>query len=886
VLRGEAGSGKSALLAYVHESLDGWHIAKAVGVESEMELAYSGLHQLCAQMIDRLELLPVPQRTALAIVFGLSEGGAPDKFLVGLATLTLLAEAAEQQPLVCIVDDAQWLDHASEQILAFVARRLHAERIALVCSARIGIGDDILAGLPDLPVSGLGYSDARALLLENVQGPLDAAVCDQIIAESHGNPLALLELPRTWNAADVAGGFGLPAAQPLVGKIEESYAKRLRLLPSDTRLLVLAAAAEPLGDPVLLHRAAETMGLDMASVGPAVDSGQLSIGGRVEFAHPLVRSAAYRSAVASDRHRVHHALAEATDAETDPDRRAWHRARATAGHGEDVAAELERSASRAQARGGLAASAAFLERAALLTPESAGRAARMLTAAHAKRLAGMPADASALLAKASAGPLDALQRATAQRLRGELALDQSHAGNAASLLLEAARCLEPFDPALARETYLEALTAASVAGRFSEGMLDTVARAARMAPPATELATTTDLLLDGLAVLLTEGIARAAPILKQALASFRDDDDGSAREVHWQWIATRIAVALFDDESLERLNTRYVRAAREAGALGILPNLLNHLAALRTLEGALGEAATALDEADRIAAACGRQRMFVGRAWLAACRGDEREFLAINEVLEREATALEDDATLMAGAWARAAFHNSRGEYEAALAAAQPTQVMDELGVSSWAAPELIEAAIRCGRRDIAAEAHERLSARARASGTEVASGLEAASRALLNEGETAERAYREAVERLSSTRMRMNAARVRLLYGEWLRREGRRVDAQVELNAAHDFFSGAGAAAFAERARRELTATGQKVRRRSTETRDALTPQESQIAAFARDGFSNAEIGGMLYLSPRTVEWHLRKVFSKLGIGSRRQLREALPGSRASLAL
>src|SRR5215468_8431971 len=440
VLRGEAGAGKTALLGYLSGQLAGWQVARAAGVESEMELAYAGLHQLCGPMLEYLGRLPVPQRDALATVFGRSAGTAPDRFLVGLATLTLVAEVAEQQPLACIVDDAQWLDHASVQVLGFVARRLLAERIAVVCAARTGAGDHVLAGLPELPVRGLGDSDARALLLANVPGPLDAAVCAQIITESHGNPLALLELPRTWNVADLAGGFGLPSRQPVTDRIEQSYVRRLRLLPSDTQLLVLTAAAEPLGDLVLLHRAAGTLGIDLAAAGPAQDGGLLELGGRVEFAHPLVRSAAYRSAAAGDRQRVHRALADATVAETDPDRRAWHRARAAPGPDEEVAAELERSAGRAQARGGVAAAAAFLQRAVELTVDPARRAGRALAAAHASFQAGAFHAALQLAAAAEAGPLDEFQSARVDLVHGQIAFASGHSSAAASrLLLNAAR---------------------------------------------------------------------------------------------------------------------------------------------------------------------------------------------------------------------------------------------------------------------------------------------------------------------------------------------------------------------------------------------------------------------------------------------------------------
>jgi DNA-binding CsgD family transcriptional regulator len=606
VLRGEAGVGKSALLRYLSEQAAGWHVATAVGVESEMELAYSGLHQLCGPMLDHLVRLPVPQREALATVFGQSNGPPPDRFLVGLAVLTLFADVAEHQPLVCIVDDAQWLDRASAQILGFVARRLLAERIAFVCATRIGSGDDVLTGLPELLIQGLGDSDARALLLDNVYGPLDAAVCDQIVTESHGNPLALLEFPRTWKVADLAGGFGLPSSRPLVSKIEQSYVQRLRALPSHTRLLVLTAAAEPLGDPVLLKRAAESLGIDMAAADPAVDAGLLAIGRRIEFAHPLVRSASYRSTAAEDRIRVHHALAEATDPGTDPDRRAWHRARATPGPGEEVAAELERSAGRAQARGGVAAAAAFLQRAVALTVDPARRAERALAAAQASLQAGVYDVALGLLATAEAGGMDEVQQARVDLVRGHVAFASGLGSDAPPLLLSAGRRLEPFDAELARQTYMTAWFAAIQAGPSAKGEI---------------------------------------------------------------------------------------------------------------------------------------------------------------------------------------------------------------------------------------------------------------------------------------RTRVRAELARTHLLYGEWLRRANRRVDARDQLRVAYEIFNAMGMKSFAERSRRELLATGETVHKRNVEMRAELTAQEAQIARLARDGFSNTEIGAQLFISARTVEWHLAKVFSKLGIGSRRQLRAALPDDSRLLA-
>jgi len=879
VLRGEAGVGKSALLDYLSDRLTGWHVARAVGVESEMELAYSGLHQLCAPALVDLDRLPVPQREALARVFGRSAGPAPDRFLVGLATLTLFAEVAERQPLVCIVDDAQWLDHASAQILGFVARRLLAERIAIVGAARMGGSDDVLPGLPELVINGLGYSDALALLLANVHGPLDAAVCDQIITECHGNPLALLELPRTWSSSDFAGGFGLPGRQPVVGKIEESYARRLALLTSDTQLLVLAAAAEPLGDPVLLHRAAQTLGVDMAAASPAVDAGLFKVGGRVEFAHPLARSAAYRSAAANDRHRVHGALAAATDPETDPDRRAWHRARATPGPDEQIAVELERSAGRAQARGGLAASAAFLERAAQLTPEPRHRGQRNLAAAHTKRLAGLPAAASLLVAAAVTDPLDELERATGQRLRGQIALDLRRGAEAAALLLDAARRFESLDVALARETYLEAIWAASYAGRFSDGLL-AAAEAARAAPSAPEPPTPTDLLLDGLATQVVEGYSVGTPILMRAVARFRDEVGRDERDIRGMRIAARVASSLFDDETWSVLASRHVEVARDTGLLSALPVTLGYLATLRIQEGELEAAATLLEESDAISAATGNPSNAV-RLLLAACRGDEAASSKLIDETEVDAAARGDGVTVSFCEYARTVLHNGLGHYVHALAAAQRAFASDPLGFSSWLLPELIEAAVRSGRQQVAAEALQQLSVRTRAAGTDFARGIEARSRALLRPGATAEDTYLEAIELLGRTRMRLSLARARLLYGEWLRRTHRRVDARDQLRAAYGMFTAFGTYVFAERTRRELLATGDKVRKRRDETRAQLTAQEEQIARLARDGLSNPEIGAQLFISARTVEWHLRKVFTKLGINSRKALRAALSGDR-----
>ena len=878
VLRGDAGVGKTALLGYLSDRVDGWYVATAAGVESEMELAYSGLHRLCAPMLDRLERLPVPQRDALTTAFGLSFGPAPDRFLVGLATLTLFSEIAEQQPLVCVVDDAQWLDQASAQLLGFVARRLLAERIALVCAARTGIGDDVLAGLPELPIGGLGDSDARALLLENVQGPLDAAVCDQIITESHGNPLALKELPRTWDTADVAGGFGLPGSRAVISKIEQSYVQRLGLLSCETRLLVLATAAEPLGNPVLLYRAAETLGLDLAVAGPAEDAGLLNIGARVEFAHPLVRSATYRAAAGEDRERVHRALAEATDPEADPDRRAWHRARATNRPDEEVAAELERSAGRAHARGGLAAAAAFLTRATELTRDPARRSERALAAAFANVQAGSFATTRRMLDIANDGPVDDLQRARLDMLRAHLEFASSRGNEATPLLLAAARRLEPLDLKLARETYLDAFSAALFGARLNTVVgVPEVAEAARAAPRrANDEATAADLLLDALVALTDDYEAAIAPC-QDALRKLSGDKISPEERLRWLWQGCVVALEVWDDESAYLLSHQSVRIARETGTLSELALALSARTPVLVFCGELSAAASAVADTQSVQEATGISSAPYGALVLAAWRGDERETHQLIDATILEAGARGEGIGLAIAEYARAVLCNGLGQYEKALAAARSASEHREVVAENWGLSELIEPAARTGRTDLATQGLNRLAEKARASGTDWALGIEARSRALLSEGAGAEALFREGIERLSRTRVRAELARAHLLYGEWLRRANRRVDARGELDVAYEMFGATGMEHFAERTRRELLATGATVHKRNVETRDDLTAQETQIARLARDGLSNPEIGAQLYLSPRTVEWHMRKVFTKLGIRSRRQLRAAL---------
>jgi DNA-binding CsgD family transcriptional regulator len=887
VVHGEAGVGKTALLGYLAERATGCRIVRVAGVESEMELAFAGLHQLCAPMLDGLEGLPGPQRDALRAAFGLRDAAPPNPFLVALAVLSLLAEAAEAEPLVCLVDDAQWLDRASAQALAFVARRLLAERIAMVFGVRELNDVSALTGLPELVVTGLADEDARTLLASALPGRLDERVRDQIVAETGGNPLALLELPRGLTPAELAGGFGLPDARPVASRVEETFVQRVRALPREAQLLLLVAAAEPVGDVSLLWRTAEQLGIGGSAGWPAEEAALIELGIRVRFRHPLVRSAAYRAARFGDRQKVHRALAVATDPDTDPDRRAWHYAQAASGPDEAVADELERSADRARRRGGVAAAAAFLERAVELTPDAARRGARALAAAQAKLEAGSREAVEKLVATAELSPLDELQLAGLQRLRAQLAFVFYRGPDGPALLLDAARRLEALDPALARETYLEALGAAMYAGRANadSGVLEAAA-AARAAPAAPQPPRSIDLVLDGMARRCTDGPSAAAPALRLALQAVRNEElDGHAEVMRWLLLTPIVqsmtVFELWDDDAFHVLATRAVRLARDTGALALLPVALVYSSGVHVFGGELTQAETLVHEADAIAAATGNPNLLYAWLLVSAWRGVEAHATQFIEAGLGEGTGRSEGRVLALAGYATAVLNNGLGRYEAAMDGAGAASDDGDFGYSGAALPELIEAATRSDRPEVASAALARFEELARAAGTDWALGVLARSRGLVSQGKDADALYREAIDRLERTRIRVELARARLVYGEWLRREGRRVDARDQLRIAHDMFSHFGAEAFAERARRELSATGETVRKRTVDTRDELTAQETQVAHLAADGRTNPEIGAQLFISPRTVEYHLHKVFPKLGITSRRELRAALRAQR-----
>ena len=877
VIEGDVGVGKSALLGFLTRSAVGCLVVEVAGVESEMELAYAGLHQLCGPLLDGLERIPGPQRAALRTALGLTSGEIPDRFLVGLSVLSLLSEAARHRPVMCAIDDVQWLDRASVQTIAFVARRLGAEAVGVVLSQRFADSDPDLGRLPNLVIGGLSDADARILLGTVVTGPLDERVRDRIVAETRGNPLAILELTRGLTPEQVAGGFGLSGVGAVTGQIEESFRRRLVALPSATRRLLVVAAAEPGQDAALIWRAAARLGIGPEDAEPASVHGLVDFGGQVRFSHPLARSTAYRSAQSDERRAAHQALADATDPVADPERRAWHRAQAAPGLDEEVAIELELSAGLAEARGGLAATAAFLERAAELTPDPVRRGRRAVEAAQAKFRAGAPDRALRLLAMAGASPADEMTRARADLVHAHIS-SRLEPGQGAPLLA-AAKGLESLDPELARETYRDAFYAAHVAGRLGRsGGIREVAAAVRASGPTLSWVNAFDPIVAGLATVVVDGYIAGAPMLQDAVGAFRATDVSTEVGFSWLPLACRVAIDLWDDDSVRDLSTRVITLARARGALSVLPTALSLGVGYQVYVGDMSAATELAEECEAIGEATAISKPPYGRLAVAAWRGLERRVVAIIDEATPEAIARGEGQWLTATGWCSAVLNNALGRYDRALVAAESgTECPEELGVANWTLVELVEAAARSGLPERASAAMGRLSEIAAGCGTDWAVGAEARSLALLAEGEVAEQKYREAIERLDRTRLRTELARAHLVYGEWLRRENRRIDARPHLRVAHDAFSDIGADAFAARAQRELLATGETVRKRGPGTDTELTDQESQIVRLAARGQTNPEIATQLFISPRTVEWHLRKVFGKLGISSRKELRDVV---------
>ncbi|WP_328929809.1 AAA family ATPase [Streptomyces sp. NBC_00190] len=858
VLRGEAGIGKSVLLRHLDEAAAGFLVMRASGAEFETELPFAALHQLLAPVTDGLTALPAPHRKALEIAFGL-DTGTPDPFLVGVASLGLLVETVRERPLLCVVDDAQWLDQASAKALAFLARRVSAESIALVFAVREPSRLPELDELPSRSLQGLGEKDARALLAAAIRAPLDERVRDRILAEARGNPLALVELPRTAGLAGMAGGFAQPDSVPAV--IEQSFRSRLELLPPAARLLVTVAAADPIGDPGLLWRAAELLGIDAAA---AAESAPLvEFGTRIRFSHPLARSAAYRAAAPEERRRAHEALAAVTDPVTDPDRRAWHRAQASAGPDEQVAAELEASATRARERGGVAAAAAFLERSAALTIGPVQRTERVLAAVEAKLSVGDFDTAAELLTTVATD--DPGQDARADLLRGRLSFVRRRGDEGPTkYLLRAAARLAATNPAWSRECYLDAIEMGVLLGG-----LDHVVDAVRQAPPtggpvAGGPVAGAAAVLAGLTSLVGDGHRAAGEILRPVVG-----DAGHEVWARRPSLGFMVATELWNRDTMYGIATRAVAAGRESGSFHALPIGLAMQAAATAHAGDFGTAMELISEEEAIADATGAAPLVYPRLHLAALRGRREE--------AAELFASVDHRMTLSVQWATAVLGNGLADYPAALKAAKQAVEYGAVGTSSLALPELVEAAVRCGESEVAAAALASLQERTQAGRHAWGLGVEAYARALVTEDESA---YEEAIGLLDDSALIVYRARAQLLYGEWLRRQGRRRDARSELRAAHEVLSDLGLEAFAERAAGELRATGEQARSRTSKASDQLTMQEVHIARLVADGATSKEVAAKLFLSPRTVDAHLRNIFRKLGLTSRRQLRD-LPDIR-----
>ncbi|AWW41691.1 helix-turn-helix transcriptional regulator [Streptomyces cadmiisoli] len=887
VIRGEAGIGKSVLLEYVAAQASRVTVTRARGIEADMELPYASLHQLCTPFLAEVEALPGPQRDALRVAFGMAAGDPPDRFLVGLAVLTLLTRASETRPVLLVVDDAQWLDQVSLQTLEFVARRLLAEPVAMVFAVRDPEGQAALAGLPEIRIGGLDAAAGGELLEAAVSGRLEKRVRDRFVAEMHGNPLALLEFSRGRSAAELA--YGLTSSSPIVqgtvsSRVERDFARRLAALPAPTRTLLLIAAAEPIGDARLLVRAADALEITPNGA-PAKAAGLIEFGESVRFRHPLVRSAVYRQAEPEERRAVHRALSAATDPVLDPDRRAWHAAQAADGPDEEVAAGLEQAAGRARQRGGMAAEAVLLERAAEVTPDAWARGRRALAAAEAHLSAASPDRATELATRAELCPLSPLDQARLARLRARILFARRRSDEAAPLLLDAAAQFAAAGLPLARETYLEAISATVFAGRVHG---PTGARAAAIAARGSGAPSSgskaADLLLDGVATLLADGYETGVPALCRALEPLAHEELAT-REATMRWLLLApVALEAFihhawDLHAWDMLATRAVRLARDIGALGALPPALIYLSGVHIHTGNFAEGARMIEEADAIAAATGHAPHQYATLVLAGWRGDADAAAGIIEGAKASAALRGEVSLLGVTGCIQGVLFNGLGRYDQALAAARSGIEHDGFNFTGLSLVEHIEAATRCGELDEARTSLARLVELTRAADSGWARGASTRSQALLTGDDVkADRLYRTAIDEFGRGRVAVEVARTHLLYGEWLRRARRRSLAREHLRTAHEMFDGMGANAFAERARRELLASGERVRVRETEPASALTPQEAQIATLAAGGMTNPQIGAELFISPHTVEWHLRKVYTKLGISSRR----ALPGALA----
>jgi len=872
VIEGDPGIGKTALLDALADRATGFIVLRAVGTETEMAIDYAVLHQLIHPRMELVDRLPQVQRAALRVALGLESGPAPDEFMVGLGVLGILGEATAEHPMLCIIDDAHLVDHASLFACGFVARRLQAERAAVCFGCRRADELPEVAGIEVLRIGPLDPEASRQLLDEHVPGPLDPAVRERLLNELRGNPLALRELPYGLTVEQISGGFGLPTTATLTGAIEDSYRRRVRQLPEQTRRLLLLAACDATGDAPLFRAAARSLGLDPADTAPAERARLVEVDEHhVAFLHPIIRVVCYRDAPVSERQRAHRALAAAMDESRAPERRAWQLARAADGPDDQLADLLEQTAGRAERRGGVAAGAAFMERAAQLTVDPRKRALRMIAAARDKLEVGAVDASAAILADLDPAPLTEEERPRLRLLKAEVEGFRTNTCDVVRDLLGVGAGLAKHDAYLSRETYLEALEANTYAESFSDMSSAQVAAQCAHAP-AVEHPRGIDLLLDGLVTRFLEGPSRAAPLLEAAVAAMAPTAD-----LRWVSLGIRAAIDAWDAEGAALLAEAAERTGRSTARLRSLPLALNYLAIIRgARDGRLRYAEEMIDEAERISAAMGLEPWYYGRLMLTASRGDADVFASVAARADELARQQKDGSLIAYCMTCEAVLRVGLADYRRALTVALPVAAEDGLGHSA-VLPELIEAAVRVG--DMAAARHgvAQLAPCLEGRRGAYAAGIWARSRALVAEDGEAAALYEQAIEALGQGPTRWHLARAELLYGEWLRRRGERAAAREQLRAAYERFAEAGGRGFAERAYGELAATGEHARRRTPEARDQLTPQELRIARLARDGTSNPDIAAQLFISRSTVEYHLHKVYVKLAIGSRAELAAAL---------
>jgi len=884
VVQGAPGMGKTSLLKYASTAGADFAQLAVAGVSSESSFAFAGLQRLLLPIIERRSTLPEVQREGLEVALGLSSGAAKNQFLLGLGVLTLLAAAATDRPLLCVIDDAQWLDNETLEVLAFVARRLQAEGVAMFFAIRDDDGaPSPLDDLEATRVEGLATQEAMVLLNRSAPSPVDPTIAHRIITETQGCPLALVEVPRELSADELAGLAVLPEPLPLGRRLEAQFLRRIRSLPIEAQALMVIIAADASGDEGAIRRAAASLDLPLIAAEVAVDADLIERTSWTTFRHPLIRAAAYNGASSALRRDVHGALAEATIRSEAPDRYAWHRAASASGPDEPIAIELEAAAARTRNRGGYASEATFLTRAAELTPEPSERSRRMLDAAQAALTAGLRERAIRLIDEAlkqepSPSPL---LLARAQRLRASCD-SFTLPGAAAAIHLAAARSLESLDVRLARDTYIEALQATVISAQLTSGTSpEEVARAALSAPPPdNDRSAMADSMLDGFATRLAFGSNESIPLFRNALDIISEDDVLPTGRTLWAMLVQTAALEVWDAVGYRRSLDLLEQSQRAGGELDSLRITLLALSRSEMWNGRFGVAEAYRAEVSALAAAIEGEGpiadMFVMLSvHVLAWQGREAEVREAVSILTGEfAVAIGAGSGVNVARLALATLENGLRHYGEALVAARPLFEEDIPPDGNLILPEIVEAGVRSGDISIAAAALERLDERARTSGTPWALGLLARSRALLASDDEAEALYRESIDQLDAAPVAAESARAHLLYGEWLRRQKRRTDARHQLRTAHQLFSGMGARAFEERARLELAATGAHARERSVVTALDLTPQEEQIARLAAGGETNAEIASKLYISPNTVDYHLRKVYRKLALRSRRDLR------------